>query len=134
MCIRPQTTARHFVCLPCRVSVKRRAAPGHDRCPRCRGQLIDAGQDLAVPKRRDDAGWRALTAVLAAGVTFHSRCCYGPGWRPRTPREVRERLALAGRGGIPVAEAITTRDLDELSERARGRAPGRYNRGGRPSA
>ncbi|MFD0349872.1 hypothetical protein ACFQ0M_35280 [Kitasatospora aburaviensis] len=47
-------------------------------------------------------------------MTFHSRCCYGPGWRPRTPRQVRERLALARDSGVPVAEALTTRDLDEL--------------------
>ncbi|GAA2818780.1 hypothetical protein GCM10010505_49880 [Kitasatospora aburaviensis] len=114
MCIRPRTTRRHFVCPPCRASWKRRPAPGRDRCPHCRGELIDAGQDLAVPRKQDDAGWRALTAVLAAGVTFHSRCCYGPGWRPRTPRQVRERLALARDSGVPVAEALTTRDLDEL--------------------
>ncbi|MFD0274337.1 hypothetical protein ACFVHB_10565 [Kitasatospora sp. NPDC127111] len=134
MCFRIIPHQRHHVCLPCRVSVKRRPVPGRSPCPRCQGELIDAGQDLAVPKRRDDAGWRALSAVLAAGVTFHSRCCYGPGWRPRTPREVRERLALVGRSGIPVAEAITTRDLDELSARSRARGPGRCNREGRPAA
>lgn len=137
VCIRPQTTRRHFVCLPCRVSVKRRPVPGRSLCPHCQGELTDAGQDLAVPKRRDDAGWRALSAVLAAGVTFHSRCCDGPGWRPRTPREVRERLALVRRGGVrgvPVAEAITTRDLDELSARSRAQGPGRCNPAGRRAA
>ncbi|WTT38651.1 hypothetical protein OG535_30585 [Kitasatospora sp. NBC_00085] len=134
MCTRARTSRRHFVCPPCRVSVKRWPAPGHDLCPHCRGKLLEAGQDLAVPKRRDDAGWRALTAVLAAGVTFHSGCCHGPGWRPRTPREVRERLALAHRSGIPVAEAVTTRDLDELSARGRAQGPGRYSPGGRRAA
>lgn len=76
--------------------------------------MIDAGQDLAVPRRSDSAGWRTLTALLNAGVTFHSGCCDGPGWRPRTPREVRERLAAAARTGVPLTVALTTVDPDEL--------------------
>ncbi|MFE6778250.1 hypothetical protein [Streptomyces sp. NPDC057702] len=73
-----------------------------------------------MPKRRDLAGWRALTAVLNAGLTFHSRCCEGPGWRPRHPREVRERLTAATRARVPVARALSTGDLDELGRRGRG--------------
>lgn len=101
--------------------MKRRGAPGRDLCSRCGGELVDAGQDLAVPPKRDDAGWRALTALLRAGVTFHSGCCDGPGWRPRTPREVRERLAASHGTGLPVSEALTTRDVDELDARRRAR-------------
>ncbi|MEU1421364.1 hypothetical protein ACIF6L_11200 [Kitasatospora sp. NPDC086009] len=121
MCTRSRTSRRHFVCPPCRLSVKRHGAPGRDVCARCGGELVDAGQDLAVPRRRDTAGWRALTALLAAGVTFHSRCCYGPGWRPRTPGEVRERLARSAGGGRPVAEALTTRDPHDLGPADRRR-------------
>ncbi|GES29203.1 hypothetical protein AB0G60_24270 [Streptomyces angustmyceticus] len=58
-----------------------RTGPG--RCPQCRAELIDAGADLAVPKRRDNAGWRALEAVLRAGLTFHDGCC---GTGPATAR------------------------------------------------
>ncbi|MGW7293078.1 hypothetical protein ACWGIB_11925 [Streptomyces xiamenensis] len=109
------TTRRHFICLPCRAAYK--TLPPADRpcvCRRCGGELIDAGQDLAVPKRRDAAGWRALGAVLNAGITFHSRCCEGPGWRPRHPREIRERLAAARQTGVPVRTALITEDLDAL--------------------
>ncbi|MGW6913800.1 hypothetical protein ACWGB8_08260 [Kitasatospora sp. NPDC054939] len=135
MCIRSTTSRRHFVCPPCRASYKRHAAPdGRAVCPRCTGPLIDAGQDLAVPKRQDAAGWRALTAVLNAGVTFHSGCCDGPGWRPRTPREVRERLAAAHRAGVPVTEALTTEDVAGLSAPERARARGRYSPAGRRAA
>ncbi|WP_370112583.1 hypothetical protein [Streptacidiphilus sp. MAP12-33] len=67
-----------------------------------------------MPERSDKAGWRTLTALLNAGVTFHARCCYGPGWRPRTPREVRERLAAAAGTGVAVSVALTTVDVDEL--------------------
>ncbi|MEU9118261.1 hypothetical protein AB0C96_00065 [Streptomyces sp. NPDC048506] len=102
----------HVVCLTCRAAWKKTppaTGPGH--CPRCRGELIDAGADLAVPKRRDTAGWRALEAVLRAGLTFHGGCCgTGPGYRPRTPREVRERLALAERTGLPIAQALGVAD------------------------
>ncbi len=104
----------HFVCLDCRTAVKRTAgaqAPGDIPCPRCRRPLIDAGADLAVPRRGDEAGWRALDAVLRAGLTFHGGCCgTGPGFRPRTPREVKERLALAERTGMPVKDALAVAD------------------------
>ncbi|MDT0460933.1 hypothetical protein RM550_35355 [Streptomyces sp. DSM 41527] len=84
---------------------------GPGSCPQCRAELIDAGADLAVPKRRDTAGRRALEAVLRAGLTYHGGCCgTRPGYRPRTPREVRERLALAGRTGMPLMKAPATAD------------------------
>ncbi len=67
-----------------------------------------------MPKRSDSAGWRTLTTLLNAGVTFHSSCCAGPGRRPRTPREVRERLAAAAGTGVPLSVALTTVDTDEL--------------------
>ncbi|MGI5261398.1 hypothetical protein [Streptomyces angustmyceticus] len=102
----------HVVCLSCRAAWKKTtAARGPGRCPQCRTELIDAGADLAVPKRRDNAGWRALEAVLRAGLTFHGGCCgTGPGYRPRTPREVRERLTLADRTGLPVQRALAVAD------------------------
>ncbi|GLW75051.1 hypothetical protein Kpho02_73480 [Kitasatospora phosalacinea] len=114
MCYRGGTGSRHHVCLPCRASYKRRTG-GTTACPRCRGPLIDAGQDLHVPRRADTAAWRALTALLQAGVRFESGCCHGPGWRPRTPREVRERLAAAAGTGLPVARALLTRDVADLA-------------------
>ena len=64
-----------------------------------------------MPRRGDEAGWRALDAVLRAGLTFHGGCCgTGPGFRPRTPREVKERLALAERTGMPVKDALAVAD------------------------
>ncbi len=104
----------HFVCLACRVSYKKPADYArvrHDVCPRCGDPLLDAGSALAVPKRRDIAAWRALSAVLRAGVRFHQDCCgYGPGYRPRTPREVRERLAHAAETGVPPSVALVCAD------------------------
>ncbi|MGW2251619.1 hypothetical protein ACWCXH_15665 [Kitasatospora sp. NPDC001660] len=134
MCTRSQTSLRHYVCPSCRVSMKRLGAAGHDGCPRCGQNLVDAGHDLEVPRKRDDAGWRALTALLHAGVTFHSSCCDGPGWRPRTPREVRERLAASRGTGLSVAAALTTRDVDELSAKRRARARVPRSRAGRRAA
>ncbi len=68
--------------------------------------MIHAGSAFAAPRRRDIAAWRALGVLLNAGVGFHKTCCGGPGFRPRTLREVRERLAYARRSGTPVAEAL----------------------------
>lgn len=105
----------HYVCLPCRASWK--VPLGRDTagtCPRCAGQMIDAGTQFAAPGRRDTAAWRALGAVLASGLRFHPACscCQdGPGYRPRTPREVRVRLAHAAEAEVPAAVALQCRDV-----------------------
>lgn len=124
MCTRPTHLGRHHVCLECRVGFKHRLDEPRTRvCPNCAGDLIDAGSDLEVPRRGDDAGWRVLGVLLRAGVTFHSTCCDGPGWRPRTMAQVRERLAAAERTGVPAAEALTAADVDTIGRAsARGAA------------
>ncbi|NYV77874.1 deoxyxylulose-5-phosphate synthase, partial [Streptomyces sp. UH6] len=95
-----------YVCLPCRASWKQgfpeRGEAGRTRvCTRCAGPLILAGSVFAAPARRDREGWRVLTVLLNAGVRFHVHDCSGcgAGYRPRTLREVCERLAYAGRTG-----------------------------------
>ncbi|CAM5463158.1 hypothetical protein SSPIM334S_01396 [Streptomyces spiroverticillatus] len=103
-----------YVCLDCRVSYKQPYDWKHDRqriCPRCTEPLIHAGSAFAAPKRRDVNAWRALGVLLHAGVGFHSSCCGGPGFRPRTVREVRERLTTGRRTGTPDAQALTWRDM-----------------------
>ncbi|TXK35612.1 deoxyxylulose-5-phosphate synthase [Nonomuraea sp. C10] len=100
----------HYVCLPCRVTTKRRPEQRPQLCNRCQEHMIDAGRDFAAPRRRDSPAWRALGAVLYAGLDFHSCGCKGPGFRPRTPRQVRERLQVAGRRGIPARDAIALYD------------------------
>ncbi|WP_033312906.1 deoxyxylulose-5-phosphate synthase [Streptomyces iakyrus] len=103
-----------YVCLPCRASYKQ-PYPGyhdHDRvCSRCAGPLIHVGSAFAAPKRRDTAAWRILSVLLHAGVRFHKSCCGGPGYRPRTLGEVRERMAYARASGEPFAQALVRRDL-----------------------
>lgn len=73
--------------------------------------MIHAGSAFAPPRRRDAAAWRTLTVLLHAGVGFHKSCCGGPGFRPRTLREVRERLTYARRTGEPAARALSRYDL-----------------------
>ncbi|MQY13220.1 hypothetical protein SRB5_33630 [Streptomyces sp. RB5] len=118
----------HFVCLPCRLSVKRGHGAG-GVCSRCGGELIDAGSGLAAPKRRDERGWRALAAVLNAGLDFRPECCCGyAGHRPRTPREVREGLALAGRTGMSPARALAVSDPAAHTDRRRRPGRGAWER------
>lgn len=97
-----------YVCLPCRASYKQ--PHGGDRpqriCPRCAEPLVHVGSAFAAPPRRDVAAWRTLSVLLHAGVRFHKSCCGGPGYRPRTLREVRERIAHARRTGEPFAKAL----------------------------
>ncbi|MER5646311.1 hypothetical protein [Streptosporangium sp. NPDC002524] len=105
-----------YVCLPCRASYKQaRLAPGEGRfersCPRCAGSLTHVGSAFAAPRRRDTAAWRTLSLLLHAGVGFHQGCCGGPGWRPRTPADVRARMTYARRTGESYARALVLRDL-----------------------
>ncbi|MEV4680705.1 deoxyxylulose-5-phosphate synthase [Streptomyces kurssanovii] len=102
-----------YVCLPCRASYKQ----PYDRdrpqriCPRCAEPLIQVGSAFAAPRRRDTAAWRTLSVLLHAGVRFHMGCCCGPGYRPRTLREVRERMTYAERTGEPIATALARPDV-----------------------
>ena len=104
----------HHVCVRCRRSFKSRVtAPGRP-CPGCGEAMIDAGPCLAVPPRRDERAWRALAAVLNAGLDFKMSCgcCYdGPGYRPRSLTQVKQRLQHARRHKITPAEALRTADL-----------------------
>ncbi|MFK8847243.1 MULTISPECIES: deoxyxylulose-5-phosphate synthase [Streptomyces] len=98
-----------YVCLPCRVSYKQPSPRSYDHartCPRCTAPLFYVGSAFAAPKRRDVAAWRTLSVLLHAGVRFRMGCCGGPGYRPRTLREVRERMAYARSTGEPFARAL----------------------------
>ncbi|MEU7380225.1 MULTISPECIES: deoxyxylulose-5-phosphate synthase [unclassified Streptomyces] len=97
-----------YVCLPCRASYKKpygRDSPQR-LCPRCAEPMIHVGSAFAPPRRRDTAAWRTLSVLLHAGVRFHKSCCDGPGYRPRSLREVRERMAYARRSGEPATKAL----------------------------
>ncbi|MBB0243365.1 deoxyxylulose-5-phosphate synthase [Streptomyces alkaliphilus] len=118
------------MCLPCRRSWKRgweaSRNPEWRKCPHCADVMIHAGAALAVPRRSDTEGWRVLTVLLNAGIHFHKSCCGGPGYRPRTMREVRERLAYARTSGEPVARALVRTELPRARPHRsprRGRAP-----------
>ncbi|WP_328922047.1 deoxyxylulose-5-phosphate synthase [Streptomyces griseoaurantiacus] len=98
-----------YVCLPCRASYKQFHPGYHERgrvCPRCAGALIYVGSAFAAPRRRDTEAWRVLSVLLHAGVRFHKSCCGGPGYRPRSLREVRERMDYARATGEPFARAL----------------------------
>ncbi|WP_392675429.1 deoxyxylulose-5-phosphate synthase [Streptomyces sp. LN785] len=117
-----------YVCLPCRASYKQPRTGSDERgCPRCAEPLIHAGSAFATPRRRDDDAWRTLSVLLHAGIRFHKSCCVGPGYRPRTMREVRERMAYARATGEPFARALVRPELPRPSA-----VPGR-NRGRRGS-
>ncbi|WP_399089521.1 deoxyxylulose-5-phosphate synthase [Streptomyces sp. BBFR2] len=103
-----------YVCLPCRASYKLPYPKRYDReriCPHCAKPLIHVGSAFAAPKKRDADAWRVLSVLLNSGVGFHKSCCGGPGYRPRTLREVRERLNHARSSGEPFARALVRREL-----------------------
>ncbi|MFF7973558.1 deoxyxylulose-5-phosphate synthase [Streptomyces sp. NPDC007905] len=101
-----------YVCLSCRVSYKQSHDPWRAHvCPGSAGALMYAGSAFAAPPKRDRAARRTLTVLLHARLGFHKVCGGGPGYRPRTPREVRERLEFARRTGEPAARVLARAEL-----------------------
>lgn len=109
----------HYVCVPCRKSHKYRWDGAKRWCPVCRRPMVFAGHDFAAPRRRDDSRWAAVAAVLAAGLRYEGfqtcGCGREPKFRPRTNADVRARLRVAERMGVPENEALAARDPDELT-------------------
>ncbi|WP_328477451.1 deoxyxylulose-5-phosphate synthase [Streptomyces sp. NBC_00377] len=120
-----------YVSLPCRASYKQPYDRDRERiCPRCTQPLIHVGSAFAAPRRRDTAAWRTLSVLLHVGVRFHKSCCGGPGYRPRTLREVRERMTYAQRSGEPFARSLVRHEVPSSPPRGRDGRP--WTRAGRP--
>lgn len=101
----------HYVCVACRRSFKRPWQPGHEPpCPRCARPTRYAGHDFAAPRRGDERRWRAVAAVLEAGLRYEGfepcGCGRDPKPRPRTGAEVRARR-LAARTGLSESAALS---------------------------
>lgn len=115
----PSCPTRSTTCVPCRKSHKYGWDGAEHRCPVCRRPMVVAGHDFAAPRRRDDSGWAAVAAVLAAGLRYEGfqtcGCGREPKFRPRTNADVRARLRLAERMGAPESEALAARDPYELT-------------------
>jgi hypothetical protein len=92
----------HWACLPCRHTAKflseqwecMRVAP---TCPRCRAKMVHLGRDFHAPRRADTNQWRKVAVLYAAGITFDSCGCTGPGYRPRTLADAKADLRDARR-------------------------------------
>lgn len=81
----------HFACLPCRYTAKH--PPWTEpACPRCRTTMIDLGRDFKAPRRGNTLQWRKIATLAAAGITFDSCGCTGPGPRPRTLADTKSQL------------------------------------------
>ena len=60
------------------------------KCPHCRGEMTDLGEDLRAPSKNNKAQWEKLRLLARHQKTFHSCGCNGPGYRPKTLRETRK--------------------------------------------
>ncbi|SDS53737.1 hypothetical protein [Actinoplanes derwentensis] len=104
----------HYVCVPCRRSSKLPGDGLDHPCPQCRVPMVNAGHDFAAPRRRDLSGWRAVAAVVGAGLRYEGfeacGCGREPQFRPRTSAQVRQRRRLAVRRDVPLVEALAARD------------------------
>jgi hypothetical protein len=83
----------HYACLPCRYTGKldQRQAEA-PRCPRCREPMVNLGKDFKAPRRAAETQWRKVEMLVAAGITFDSCGCNGPGPRPRTLSDAKTQL------------------------------------------
>ena len=72
--------------------LKRRSRQAVRPCPICRSPMSNLGLDLKIPPHRDTAAWKALQVVFRLGHPFFTCGCDGPGWIPRSTRDLRNYL------------------------------------------
>ena len=62
-------------------------------CPQCRQPMHNMGFDFKAPRQTDIKQWRKVELLHAHGYAYHSCGCSGPGYRPKTLKEVPAFLA-----------------------------------------
>ena len=80
----------HYACFACR-KMFRHLPPDPQqvlRCPQCRRPMTGMGLDFKAPPHTDREAWQVLEILADHGITFYSCGCNGPGYRPRTLREL----------------------------------------------
>jgi hypothetical protein len=96
----------HYACFDCRKAFKRAsqedvaeregAVDGECRpvpCPECGKPMAAMGLDFKAPRQSDIKQWRKVEILFRHGIAFRSCGCAGPGFRPRTLRDVKPFLA-----------------------------------------
>jgi DNA-directed RNA polymerase subunit RPC12/RpoP len=92
----------HYACFDCRKSFKwpqdahrppPQDTPESVKCPQCGNPMSSMGLDFQAPKQRDVRQWKKVHLLFLNGYAYHSCGCGGPGYRPRTLREVPEFLS-----------------------------------------
>jgi DNA-directed RNA polymerase subunit RPC12/RpoP len=64
------------------------------KCPECGDMMTRMGHDFQAPRKQNKNQWRKLRLLVAAGITFNSCGCEGPGYRPQTLSEAKNRIKL----------------------------------------
>jgi hypothetical protein len=85
----------HFACLPCRFTSKHWGARWREvnvYCPHCGELMVDLGRDFKAPRRQSVSQWRKVEMLAAAGITFDSCGCSGPGSRPKSLSDAKSQL------------------------------------------
>jgi ribosomal protein L34E len=109
-----KTYKQHYACFDCRKAFKaplgeidgvvvtprgafvrqkfKKQANPQPTCPECKQPMHNMGLDFKAPKKTDLEQWQKVRRLYAAGFTFASCGCGGPGERPRRLRELPEFL------------------------------------------
>ena len=90
-----RTYRDHLACFRCRKvwrkyvkAVKPTRKHTDVSCPDCGGEVVSMGYDFKAPRRNDLKQWRKVELLARRGVLYHSAGWCGPGYRPKTLREV----------------------------------------------
>jgi hypothetical protein len=87
----------HQACFDCRKTFKRRLLRDVARdeqqsvaakCPDCGQATASMGLDFKSPPKDDVKAWQHMRSLHAAGITYHSCGCSGPGYIPATTEEL----------------------------------------------
>ncbi len=121
---------RHYACFACRKAF--RVRPTEEwadanvrsgsvtlvvKCPDCGHPMHEMGLDFKAPRKKNRKQWKKVEVLHAAGITFGSCGCGGPGYRPRTMREVPEFLAEQQKRRLETVRSVRPRKLKRERKR-----------------
>lgn len=107
----------HYACFHCRKGFKwpqdahrwpsKEMQPDAVKCPECGEPMAGMGLDFRPPRQGDTRQWAKVQLLFLNGYAYFSCGDGGPGYRPRTLREVPE--FLASRPPRSLGEALLRR-------------------------
>jgi len=89
----------HWVCFPCKSTFKYDGGWSSPEnitgpiCPNCGEKMNNLGRDFKAPRKDNINQWKKIKLLFSRGVRFDSCGCTGPGYRPKTYAEAKNKYS-----------------------------------------